>query len=132
MSHLAVDDAELEGEFRVVLDPGRKRLGQRNRIAAGVSHRGNALETLQCGFNLGSLRRARGQLVLDDVVAAARPANRLAQLEILRRRQSGECADDGRGGALELLRQLCRPSPPSLLWSVPLTRILAGRPAAVL
>ena len=83
---LAVDDAQLEGELRVVLDPGRERLGERDRIAGGVGDRRNALETLQRGFDLGALGGARGQLVLDDVVAAARLADGLAQLEVLARR----------------------------------------------
>ncbi len=37
--NLPVDDAELEGKLCVVLDPGRKRLGERNRITGGIGNR---------------------------------------------------------------------------------------------
>ena len=87
---LAVDDAQLEGELRVVLDPGGERLGQRDRIARGIGDGRDALEALQRGLDLGALRGARGQLVLDDVVAAAGPANGLAQVEVLRRGEAGK------------------------------------------
>ena len=89
--HLAVDDAQLEGELRVVLDPGGEGLGERDRIAGGVGDRRDALEALQRGLDLGALGGARGQLVLDDVIAAAGLANGLAQVEVL-----------GRGEALKV------------------------------
>ncbi len=106
VDHLAVDDAQLKGELCVVLDPVRQGLGQRDRIAGGVGDRRNTLEALQRCLDLGAFRSACGQLVLDDVVASARTANRLAQLEVLGSGKTGKRADDRGGGAFELTRQL--------------------------
>src|SRR5258708_22233017 len=97
VDHLAVDDAQLEGELGVVLDPGGKSLGESYRITGGVSNRRDALEPLERLLDFGSFCSACSQLVLDDVVASAGAANSLAQLEVLRGGEAFEGAAD-RGG----------------------------------
>ena len=66
-----------------------KHLGQRHRIARGERHRAHALQALQRAFDLGALARNRRQLVLHHAILAARLADHLAQLKILRHGQLG-------------------------------------------
>src|SRR5271156_3834067 len=47
--------AQLEGELRVLHHPGGEGLGQGDGVAAGVGHRGHALQTLQRLLDPGSL-----------------------------------------------------------------------------
>ena len=84
--------------------PGGERLGQGHGIAAGIGHRGNALQPLQRLLYLGSLGCPGRQLVLEHPVTAARAPNHLAQLEVLGDGELGKGADDGAGRAFELVR----------------------------
>ena len=94
---LAVNDAQLERELRVVLDPGGERLRQSDGDRRTYTPTDETpLQTLQSCFNLGALGRLRRELVLDDVIVAACFADDLAQLEVLRCRQTLEAANDRR------------------------------------
>ena len=105
-NQLAIDDAQLEGKLRVLLYPGRQSLGQRDRIAAGVSHRRDTLQSLQSQLHLGSLGGACRKLIFEYPVPATCAANHLPQLKILRYREFGEGANNCAGRAFQLVREV--------------------------
>ena len=112
----AFDDARLEGILRIVLGVLAQRLGQRDRIAAGVGDRGHAGEVLHRLLDRSALRGPLGQRVLDYAIVAACAAYRFAELEILLHRQLGKCAYDGVARVLKLFCELARPVRSSSLW----------------
>ena len=74
-------------------------------VAGGECRRAHALEALESRFHLGALAGLRRQLVLEHAILAARAANHLAQLKILRHGQFRKRADDCCRGGCQLFGQ---------------------------